>query len=116
MIVIYYDRRSSKTCIIVLTFFNALAAAARAREDNAIEHALIVEMTNIIQLSSLPLLFNQHLRKIEATEFLPLRCCEKEAIQDALARSHGVKKRAAELLGIHPKNLSQLLRKHKLCP
>jgi transcriptional regulator with GAF, ATPase, and Fis domain len=37
---------------------------------------------------------------------------EKHVIEQALTRSNGVKKHAAELLGIHPKNLSHLLRKH----
>ncbi|MDZ7361178.1 MAG: sigma-54 dependent transcriptional regulator [candidate division KSB1 bacterium] len=87
--------------------------------ENAIEHALIVETTNAIQLSSLPLPLNGcAARKNENLEFLALRerlrLCEKQTIQDALAHSHGVKKKAAELLGIHPKNLSHLLRKHGL--
>lgn len=86
--------------------------------ENAIEHALIVEVTKSIQLSSLPLLFNHHPPKNETTGFLSLRerlhCCEKQAIQEALALSNGVKKKTAQLLGIHPKNLGHLLRKHGL--
>jgi transcriptional regulator with PAS, ATPase and Fis domain len=87
--------------------------------ENVIEHALIVETTNVIQLSSLPLPLNGCLSsKSEAIASLPLReklkLVEKQTIQDALARSHGVKKQAAKLLGIHPKNLSHLLRKHGL--
>lgn len=90
--------------------------------ENAIEHALIVETTNAIQLSSLPVQMSYRgiSESNENTDALPLRerlrFVEKQMIQDALNRSHGVKKRAAELLGIHPKNLGQLLRKHKLCP
>ncbi|MGH7455448.1 MAG: helix-turn-helix domain-containing protein [bacterium] len=87
--------------------------------ENAIEYALIVETTNAIQLSSLPLSLNNHVPlKSEASESLPLRerllLFEKQLIQDAFARSNGVKKQAAQLLGIHPKNLSHLLRKHRL--
>jgi transcriptional regulator with GAF, ATPase, and Fis domain len=87
--------------------------------ENAIQHALIIESSNVIQLSSLPLHINVcQPSKSEATESLPLRkrlhLCERQAIMDALVRSEGVKGRAAELLGIHPKNLSHLLRKHGL--
>jgi transcriptional regulator with PAS, ATPase and Fis domain len=87
--------------------------------ENAIEHALIVEAGDAIQLSSLPLPLSGCLSsKSEAIASLPLRekliLVEKQTIQDALARSHGVKKKAAELLGIHPKNLSHLLQKHGL--
>ena len=88
--------------------------------ENAIEHALIVETTNAIQLSSLPVHMNRCgvSKNNENTDSLPLRerlrFVEKQMIQEALDRSHGVKKQAAELLGIHPKNLSHLLRKHNL--
>ncbi|MGH7596239.1 MAG: sigma-54 interaction domain-containing protein [bacterium] len=87
--------------------------------ENAIEHALIVETTNAIQLSSLPLLICCHrMPENENIDALSLRerlnLVEKQMIEDALARSHGVKKETAELLGIHPKNLSHLLRKHNL--
>jgi transcriptional regulator with PAS, ATPase and Fis domain len=87
--------------------------------ENAIEHALIVETTNTIELSSLPLHVNcGGTLKSEEMDSLPLRerlhRAEKQMIVGALARSNGVKKRAAELLGIHPKNLSHLLRKHGL--
>lgn len=87
--------------------------------ENAIQHALIVELTNTIQIASLPLQLNGCIpQKNEDIDFLPLRerlCLyEKQVVQRALACSHGVKKKAAELLGIHPKNLSHLLRKHGL--
>lgn len=87
--------------------------------ENAIEHALIVETTNAIQLSSLPIHLNTRTPlKSEAQESLSLRerlcLCERQAIIDALNRSSGVKKKAAQLLGINPKNLSHLLRKHGL--
>jgi transcriptional regulator with GAF, ATPase, and Fis domain len=87
--------------------------------ENAIEHALIVETTNAVQLSSLPVQLNGGGDlKTEISESLPFRkklcLIEKQTIQDALARSNGMKKKAAQLLGIHPKNLSHLLRKHGL--
>ena len=87
--------------------------------ENAVEHALIVETTNAIQLSSLPIHLNRRAPlKSEAQESLSLRerlcLCERQAIIDALNHSSGVKKKAAQLLGIHPKNLSHLLRKHGL--
>jgi transcriptional regulator with GAF, ATPase, and Fis domain len=87
--------------------------------ENAIEHALIVETTNTIQLSSLPLHMNYRcVQKNENDNSLPLReklrLVEKQMLIDALVRSKGVKKNAAQLLGIDPKNLSHLLRKHGL--
>jgi len=86
--------------------------------ENAIEHALIVEQTNTIQPASLPLPLNGHLTSPCQDEFLPLRerlrRCEKLAIEEALAQSRGLKCRAAQLLGIHPKNFSHLLHKHGL--
>jgi len=86
--------------------------------ENAIQYAIIIEPTHELQAASLPLLMNgAHRREHEA--HLPLReklrGVEKQMLLEALARSHGVKMKAAELLGIHPKNLSQLLRKHQLC-
>jgi transcriptional regulator with GAF, ATPase, and Fis domain len=87
--------------------------------ENVIEHALILEQTNMLQLSSLPAYLNGHtLQKSTPNEFLTLRerlrICEKQAIQDALTYSHGAKKKAAQLLGIDPKNLCHLLHKHGL--
>jgi transcriptional regulator with PAS, ATPase and Fis domain len=87
--------------------------------ENAIEHALIVETTNSIKLSSLPLQLNTaFFEKSKTAEFPSLRESlfrfENQMLKEALARSNGVKKKAAELLGIHPKNLSHLLRKHRL--
>jgi len=87
--------------------------------ENAIEHALIVEQTNTIQFCSLPLQLNScPSRKAQPAASLSLRenlfRYEKLVIEEALARCLGVKKKAAQLLGIHPKNLSHLLRKHGL--
>jgi len=86
--------------------------------ENAVEHALIVEPTTVIQLSSLPMHLNGCLTPQRATEFLPLRerlrRCEKQAIEEALAQTGSLKCRAAQLLGIHPKNFSHLLHKHGL--
>ena len=90
--------------------------------ENAVQHGLIVETTNDLSASSLPITLNgasgaakpmdddfesQTLRE-------KLRLYEKQLIQEALAKSRGKKKTAAELLGVHPKNLSSLLNKHNL--
>lgn len=87
--------------------------------ENAIQHALIVEKTNMIRPSSLQVcpnttvpLINNQLPSLRLSEKLNLY--EKQLIEEALARSHGKKKIAAELLGVHPKNFSYLLHKHRL--
>ena len=87
--------------------------------ENAVQHALIVEPANVIQISSLPLPMNHAgVRESENDDNRSLReklrSTEKQMLIDALARSHRVKKKAADLLGINPKNLSHLLRKHGL--
>jgi transcriptional regulator with PAS, ATPase and Fis domain len=90
--------------------------------ENAVQHGLIIETTNDLRASSLPITLNgssgaakpmgedselQTLRE-------KLRMYEKQLIQEALAKSMGKKKTAAELLGVHPKNLNSLLNKHHL--
>lgn len=87
--------------------------------ENAIQYALIVESTYAIQPSSIPDRFNAPAPPVNG-EFQSLRMSEKlklyekRLIQEALAQSKGKKKRAAQLLGVHPKNLSYLLHKHGL--
>jgi transcriptional regulator with PAS, ATPase and Fis domain len=119
----YTQRGDRKVCRISPEALTVMAEhdwPGNVRElENAIEHALILEKTDSIQLSSLPThLNNQASQKNEEAWSLPLRerlrLAEKQIIVDALARSNGIKKRGAELLGIHPKNLSHLLRKHRL--
>ncbi len=88
--------------------------------ENALQRALILETSSAIQHASLSL----HLEVQSAPpqyprEVMPLRerlrLCEKQAVQDALACCRGVKKSAAKMLGIDPKNFSHLLHKHGLC-
>jgi transcriptional regulator with GAF, ATPase, and Fis domain len=43
-----------------------------------------------------------------------LNICEKRIVQDALKRAKGVKKEAATILQIDPRNFAYLLRKHGL--
>lgn len=86
--------------------------------ENALQRAVIVETASVIQRTSLPIDLPPTTTSSSPCENLTLRerllRCEKQALQDALARSHGVKKCAARMLGVDPKNLSHLLRKHGL--
>ncbi len=87
--------------------------------ENAIQRALIVATSGLIEPTNLPLPMPRSVPLLShAGKGLclreRLRRCEKQAIEEALARCEGVKKSAAQLLGIDPKNLSHLLRKHGL--
>ncbi len=86
--------------------------------ENTLQRALIVEASSAIQPASLLLPSTPLAISPSSSEPLTLRerllRCEKQALQEALARSHGVKKCAAQMLGVDPKNLSHLLRKHGL--
>ncbi|MCG8606749.1 sigma 54-interacting transcriptional regulator, partial [bacterium] len=87
--------------------------------ENAVQHALIVETTNVIQHISLPLPLRSS-AALTTADSQPQRLrdkiigYERQLILDALAQSYGRKKKAAQLLGIDPKNLSHLLHKHHL--
>jgi transcriptional regulator with GAF, ATPase, and Fis domain len=85
--------------------------------ENAVEHAVLVEKSLVISLSSLPMnLIPQE--ATEASKELGLRdmlnLFEKEIILDTLIRANWIKKRAADMLRIDARNLPYLLRKHKL--
>ena len=87
--------------------------------ENAIQHALIVEEKDAVQPSSLPVHLdipdNGTNRKVQSLRMRDkLKLYEKQLIQEALTDSNGVKKIAARLLGVHPKNFSHLLQKHDL--
>ncbi|RMD92836.1 MAG: sigma-54-dependent Fis family transcriptional regulator [Calditrichaeota bacterium] len=87
--------------------------------ENAIHHALIVEGTTTIRPSSLPgCIHETRISPTSAPQPVRLReklnAYEKQLIQQALALSEGKKNKAARMLGIHPKNLARLLRKHNL--
>lgn len=87
--------------------------------ENAIQHALIVETMNTIQRSSLPIQLstpapqtNPEIQSLHLREKLNLY--ESQLIHEALTQSRGKKMKAAQLLGINPKNFSYLLHKHNL--
>ena len=88
--------------------------------ENAIEHAVIVCKSTNVSPSCLPsnLTKNELSLRMNYSEKLGLRdmlnLYEKQIIQDALLSANGVKKRAADLLRIDPRNFPHLLRKHKL--
>jgi PAS domain S-box-containing protein len=88
---------------------------------NAIEHAVIVAKGPVIIPSNLPSNLTMSALVNENSDFsteLSLRdrlnLFEKQIIQDALRRAKGVKKKAAALLHVDPRNLPYLLRKHNL--
>jgi transcriptional regulator with GAF, ATPase, and Fis domain len=86
---------------------------------NAVEHAVIIAESSIILPTNLPLnLVQLAQRGAESAEEPYLRSrlneFEKQMLLEALARAGGVKKRAAELLGVDARNLPYLLRKHQL--
>lgn len=87
--------------------------------DNAVEHAVIVARDSVILPSDLPSNLTMSGMVKENSNFsaeLSLRAklnlLEKQIIQDALTRANGVKKQAAAMLQIDPRNFSYLLRKH----
>jgi transcriptional regulator with GAF, ATPase, and Fis domain len=88
--------------------------------ENAIEHAVIVEASQVVQVASLP----AGLQKLRApgsnttANDLNLRerllLAERQILLDTLARANGIRKRAAEMLGIDARNMPYFLRKHRL--
>lgn len=93
-----------------------------ARElQNAIEHAVLVEKGALILPSSLPTNLGcseetENFSAPSGEESLRMRLalCEKEIILEALTRANGVKRQAASILGLDPRNLPYFLRKHHL--
>lgn len=86
---------------------------------NAVEHAVIIADSATILPTSLPLNLAQLAQGAGDQAHAPylrsrLNELEKQMLIEALARAGGVKKRAAELLGVDPRNLPYLLRKHQL--
>lgn len=106
---------------------------------NAVEHAVIVAKGPVILPSNLPsnlvipgeapdpntsgaesnpatlnIVKNDADLPEEAGLREKLNMCEKRFVQDALKRAKGVKKKAAAILHIDPRNFSYLLRKHGL--
>lgn len=85
--------------------------------ENAMEHAVIVESGPLVRPASLP----TDLRPAgsDRQELLGLRekltRLERQILLDTLVQTNGVKKHAADLLKIDPRNLPYLLRKHRIC-
>lgn len=88
---------------------------------NSIEHSVIVENGTLVQPCSLPANLTKSaaaghdtLLSTELSLRDKLNVLEKQILLEALARANWFKKRAADMLGIDPKNLPYLLRKHHL--
>ncbi len=88
---------------------------------NAIEHAVIVAKGPLILPAHLPsnitmanLMSDEKAFSSELGLRERLTLLEKQIIQDAITRANGVKKEAAAILHIDPRNFSYLLRKHNL--
>ncbi len=86
---------------------------------NAVEYAVIVGKTELIQPSDLPSNLTLGGKPVESAQMISglglrkrLNLLEKEIIVEALKRAHGVKKIAAKILQIDPRNLPYLLKKH----
>ena len=89
--------------------------------ENAVEHAVIVEKGTTILPSSLPMNLTKSYDRSGAPERSAdrglrekLNLLEKEILLDTLLRANGIKKQAAAMLGIDPRNMPYLLRKHQL--
>ena len=89
--------------------------------ENAIEHAVIVEDGRVLMPASLParIRLSQDRRPAgEAPCDLGLRerlmLVERQILLDTLARANGIRKRAAEMLGIDSRNMPYFLRKHRI--
>ena len=86
--------------------------------ENAIEYAVIMEKEETFQSSSLPQRILSASQGKTPFETLNLRrtleITERETILNALNRTNWVKKQAAQILGIDPKNLSYFLKKHHI--
>ena len=85
---------------------------------NAIEHAVIVGTGSVVLPSHLPTNLTMQSEGKENTSDLSLRdrlnLLEKQIILDTLTHANGIKKQAAGILQIDPRNFSSLLRKHNL--
>ena len=89
--------------------------------ENAIEHAVIVGQGPVMFPSHLPSNLTTNTTVKENTNGSAgaslrnkLNLFEKQIIQDALTHTNGIKKQAAAMLQIDPRNFPYLLRKHDL--
>jgi transcriptional regulator with GAF, ATPase, and Fis domain len=85
--------------------------------ENAVEHAVLVETNLFISPGSLPMNLTPP-EPADASTELGLRemlnLFEKQIIIDTLIRANWIKKRAAAILQIDPRNFPYLLRKHNI--
>lgn len=87
---------------------------------NAIEHAVVIENTDTIEIQSLPyhIFHNICNNSFHVAEDLNLKrnvsTYERQLILRALIKADWVKSRAAQLLGIDQRNLGYFIRKHHL--
>lgn len=89
--------------------------------ENAVEHAVIVAKDSVILPADLPAnltmsgMVNENSNSsVKLSLRAKLNLLEKQIIQDALTHANGVKKQAAAMLQIDPRNFSYLLKKHNL--
>ncbi len=86
--------------------------------ENAIEYAIMMEKQETLQFHSLPQgILDACLGKTPPESFnlrRKLEITEKETILKELNRTNWVKKQAAQILGIDPRNLSYFLKKHHI--
>ena len=88
--------------------------------ENAIEHAVIVEEGTVIDVASLPasVRTSREVEQVPPTAQLNLRerllLAERQILLDTLERANGIRKRAAEMLGIDSRNMPYFLKKHQL--
>jgi Nif-specific regulatory protein len=81
--------------------------------ENAIEHAIVLGMTEHIALEDLPeaIIEGQQLDQHPAVRFYQtIAETKKQLINDAVKQANGNYTEAAKLLGIHPNNLHRLIR------
>ena len=89
--------------------------------ENAIEHAVIVEKDAVIVPSSLPMNLSKS-RDAKGTRQPPaelglrekLNLVEKQILLDTLSRTNWIRKHAASMLQVDPRNMPYLMRKHHL--
>ncbi len=89
--------------------------------ENVIEHAVIVESSEIIAASSLPVHLVKNAKmntgnagSLDSGLREKLNAFEKQIVLDTLRKTKGIKKDAANLLKIDPRNLPYLMRKHQV--
>jgi DNA-binding NtrC family response regulator len=83
---------------------------------NVIERGVLLAGGELLDVDALP--FGQTLQSAAESSDLSLRAvvaaAERRALVEALRRTRGIRKEAARLLGIDPRNLAYFLRKHGL--